>query len=209
MGTHGRRGLSRGLLGSVAESVDDSLTRLMRRRPTLASGARARASVEARAHGTADALHPTMIPRHILAPIDFDDTSDRALDLAAELAKAFGASLTILHTVDIPPYAYANFGAALPPPDLLGILEHHAREALDGRLRKVQTAIPEAKVILTTGVPWREILAAVDRVSADMVVLGTQRHGWLEHALLGSVAEKIVRASPVPVLTVPPSRKQS
>jgi len=150
-----------------------------------------------------------MIPRHILVPIDFDETSDCALELAAGLAQAFGASLTLLHTVDIPPYAYANFGAALPPPDVLGTLERRAREELDGRLRKVQAALPGAKAILTTGVPWREILAAVENVSADLVVLGTQRHRWLEHALLGSVAEKIVRASPVPVLAVPPRRKDS
>jgi nucleotide-binding universal stress UspA family protein len=71
----------------------------------------------------------------------------------------------------------------------------------------VQEAIPGAKAILTTGVPWREILAAVERGPADLVVLGTQRHQWLERALLGSVAEKVVRASPVPVLAVPPRRK--
>jgi nucleotide-binding universal stress UspA family protein len=112
-----------------------------------------------------------------------------------------------LHTVDIS-RAYANFGAALAPLDILGVLAGRAREALD-RLRWAQAAIPGAKAILTTGMPWSEILAAVERVSADLVVLGTRRHRWLEHALLGSVAEKVVRASPVPVLTVPPRRKDA
>ena len=61
------------------------------------------------------------------------------------------------------------------------------------------------KAVVATGVPWRQILAAVGETGIDLVVVGTQRRRWLEHALLGSVAEKIVRTSPVPVLTVPPA----
>jgi nucleotide-binding universal stress UspA family protein len=150
-----------------------------------------------------------MIPRHILAAIDFDETSDHALDVATNLARTFGASLTLVHTVDIPPYAYANFGAALPPPDVLGTLEHHAREELDRRLASIRPTLPESQAVLTTGVPWREIVASVEARHADLVVVGTQRRRWLEHALLGSVADKVLRTSPVPVLAVPPRPKDA
>ncbi len=61
--------------------------------------------------------------RNILVPIDFDETSDHALKTAMDLAQSVGASVTVLHTVEIPPYAYAYFGAALLPPDMLSSLE--------------------------------------------------------------------------------------
>jgi nucleotide-binding universal stress UspA family protein len=143
---------------------------------------------------------------HILVPIDFDETSDRAVKTAIDLAGDVKASITLLHTIEIPQYAYANFGAALPPPDLLSALEVAARRSLDQKLEVVRATVPSAKGIVTTGVPWRQILAAIDDRQADLVVMGTHgRHG-LGHALLGSVAEKIVRTSPVPVMTVPPPR---
>ncbi len=150
-----------------------------------------------------------MIFRNVLAPIDFDETSDCALEAAIDLAQTFGASLTILHTVELPPYAYANFGAALPSPDTLGVLEVAARRGLDEKLRLARARVPTTKAILTTGVPWRHILSAIAAERADVVVIGTQRRRWLEHALLGSVAEKVVRTSPVPVLTIPATRTQS
>jgi nucleotide-binding universal stress UspA family protein len=145
-----------------------------------------------------------MIFRHVLAPIDFDDTSGRALEAATDLAQTFGASLTILHTVEVPAYAYGNFCAGLPSPDVLGVLEVSARRALDEKFRTVRARVPASKAVLTVGVPWRDILSAIAREGADVVVIGTQRQRWLEHALLGSVAEKVVRTSPVPVLSIPP-----
>jgi len=147
-----------------------------------------------------------MVFRHLLVPIDFDETSEHALEVAAGIARAFEASITVFHVVDLPPYAYANFGASLPTPDALASLEQHARRALDERLRRLQSSVPSGKAILTTGVPWREIVATAVSIDADLIVIGTQRRRWLEHALIGGVAEKVVRTSPVPVLTVPPRK---
>ena len=143
--------------------------------------------------------------RCILVPIDFDESSDQALRMAASLASRLGAAITLVHTVEIPTYTYANFGAALPPPESLSSLEAAARRLLDERLATVRTTVPAATAILSTGVPWRQILAAIDQCQADLVVMGTHARRGLRHLLLGSVAEKIVRASPVPVLTVPPA----
>jgi universal stress protein A len=121
--------------------------------------------------------------RHILVPVDFDETSDHALKMATELAVDAKASLTLLHTIDIPPYAYANFGAALPPPDMLTSLEIAARRALDKKLETVRAALPSAKAVLTTGVPWRQILTAIDEGRADLVVMGRHRRHGLDRAL--------------------------
>jgi nucleotide-binding universal stress UspA family protein len=144
--------------------------------------------------------------QNILVPIDFDETSDHALKTAAALAATLGASITVLHTVEIPPYAYAYFGAALPPPDMLSLVEAAARKSLDQKLETVRATVPSATAILTTGVPWRQIIAGIEERKADLVVMGTHARRGVEHVLLGSVAEKIVRASSVPVLTVPPPR---
>jgi nucleotide-binding universal stress UspA family protein len=144
-----------------------------------------------------------MTAPHLLAPVAFDDASDHALDVAAQLAQILGASMTVLHAVDLPPYTCTSLGAAFPPPDLRGTLERHAREELDRRLRHVQATLPDARAVLAMGVPWREIVAAIETQHADLVVMGAQRRGWLQHLLLGGVAKKVVRASKVPVLAVP------
>jgi nucleotide-binding universal stress UspA family protein len=144
--------------------------------------------------------------RYILVPIDFDETSDRVLKTAIDLAQSVNASITVLHTVEVPPYAYAYFGAALPPPDILSSLEGAARTLLDQKLETVRATLPSAKSILTTGVPWRQIIAGIEELKADLVVMGTHARRGVAHVLLGSVAEKIVRASSVPVLTVPSPR---
>jgi len=144
--------------------------------------------------------------RNILVPIDFDETSDDALKTATALAASLGASITVLHTVEIPTYSYAYFGAALPPPDVLSLVEAAARKSLDEKLEIVRATVPAAKAILTTGVPWRQIVAGIEEIKADLVVMGTHARRGVERMLLGSVAEKIVRASSVPVLTVPPPR---
>jgi nucleotide-binding universal stress UspA family protein len=149
---------------------------------------------------------PVSMPfRRVLVPIDFDEVSDHALAVAADLAEANKAELTILHVVDLPPYAYANFGASLPPPDVLGALETHARESLEQRVRRVRAKGIASHALLASGVPWRKILGAMDDVNPDLVVIGTRRRAPLQHALLGSVAERVLRVSPVPVLTVPPA----
>jgi nucleotide-binding universal stress UspA family protein len=141
--------------------------------------------------------------RLILVPIDFDATSERVVDTATELARALAASITLFHVIEVPLYEYANFGGALPSPDAQEAVEASARRALDQKLQAVWATVPSAKAVLTRGEPWRLVSNAITELKADLVVIGTQRRRWLEHALLGSVADKIVRTSPVPVVAVP------
>lgn len=138
--------------------------------------------------------------RNILVPVDFGDSSRAALDLALDLAKTHGSTLTLLHTWEIPVYGYG--GMEFAAIDMLTPIEQAAREELDRWLADAKKQQPQATAILTRGVAWREILSAVEQSKPDLVVMGTHGRRGISHALVGSVAEKIVRMSPAPVLTV-------
>ena len=137
---------------------------------------------------------------HILVPTHFAEPSQRALELALELAGILGADLTIMHTCEIPAYAYP--GLALAPIDLLSPIEDVARKKLDELVSSLSQRCRSCKGVLKVGIPWEEILEVVNQAQADLVIMGTHGRRGVTHALLGSVAEKLVRMSPVPVLTV-------
>jgi len=137
--------------------------------------------------------------KHILVPLDFGEPSRRALELAIELTQQFGAALTLVHVYEIPAMAYG--GLAPTAIDLVTPIMKAAQDELDRELTEVRRRVPTTKGILRSGVPWREIVAAIEEIGADLVVMGTHGRRGLPHLVLGSVAEKIVRMSPVPVLT--------
>jgi nucleotide-binding universal stress UspA family protein len=143
----------------------------------------------------------TMIDfKHILVAVDFADSSQEALAAAVELAKRFGAKLTLTHTCEVPAYAYP--GMAFAAVDLLTPVEDAAREALAAALADVQKTLPATKGILRRGLAATETLAVIAAEKPDLVVIGTHGRTGVTRAFLGSVAERIVRQSPVPVLTV-------
>lgn len=133
----------------------------------------------------------------IVIAVDFEDASRRAIDLAKELAAPLGATLVLVHAYALPVYTYPG----LEPSILPGF--HHevttaARNALDALSADV--GVPSA--VLRDGDPAREILAFARERRASMIVMGTHGRRGLAHALLGSVAEKVIRDSEIPVLTV-------
>lgn len=142
-----------------------------------------------------------MLPfTNILVATDFGDSSRAALDFAIELTKKTGARLTVLHAWEVPLLAY-NAVESLTV-EVLASIEDAAREDLDATLAEVQKQVPRATSILKRGVPWREIIDVIEQTKPDLVVIGTHGRRGISRALLGSVAEKIVRMSPSPVLTV-------
>lgn len=138
--------------------------------------------------------------RHLLVPVDFGESSDEALEVAIELATRFDSRLTLLHVYEIPAYVYG--GMTYATADLFAPIEEAAREHLAGTLRRVQKRLPRATAELRQGAPAVEVLAVVERLRPDLVVMGTHGRQGMRRMLLGSVAEKIVRLSTVPVLTV-------
>jgi nucleotide-binding universal stress UspA family protein len=137
---------------------------------------------------------------HVLVPIDFAEPSRRALDAAIELAQRFGGKLTLLHVYEVPAYVYG--GITFATADFLAPIEEAARKQLSEALTEVQRKVPSAKAVLRQGGPAYEILAAIADLHPDLVVMGTHGRRGVSHALLGSVAERVVRMSTAPVLTI-------
>lgn len=137
--------------------------------------------------------------KHILVPTDLGEPAKRALGFAIDLAAKFDGRITLVHVFDVP-LSYA--GMDLSPMDLLAPVWAAAREQLDALLTEVKRSNPDARLIVARGVPWREILATIEKEQPDLVVMGTHGRSGIGRALLGSVAEKIVRLSPAPVLTL-------
>ena len=139
---------------------------------------------------------------HILVPTDFSECSERALDTAIELARTFDARLTLLHAWTVPTFGYAE-ELAWPVVDL----ENAARRSLDDALRRCIGRHAQMDAILQNGMEYERILETIASRKIDLVVMGTHGRQGITRVVLGSVAEKIVRLSPVPVLTVGSSAK--
>jgi len=138
--------------------------------------------------------------QRILVASDFSDSSQQALALAIEIAEKFGSELTLLHSWEAPDYSYAA-GLYLPM-DVVAPIERAAVARLEEALLELKQRFPTAQSTLRSGVAWEQVLAAAGDLKADLIVMGTHGRRGLERALLGSVAEKVVRLSRVPVLTV-------
>src|SRR5262249_24891186 len=133
----------------------------------------------------------------ILVPIDFDDGSITALSLASELAAALDAEVAIVHVYELPIYTYPGLDpAALPP------LYTEVTDAARRALREFADEHGVSRAVLREGDVAIEILGAAKDLGARMIVMGTHGRGGLAHALLGSVTERVVRRSPIPVVTV-------
>jgi nucleotide-binding universal stress UspA family protein len=138
--------------------------------------------------------------KHILVSTDFSPSSSSAIELAVSLASQLDAELTLLHVWDVPVYPYLELTVGTA--DVTASIERAATDCLEAQLKKVQASLPRAKSRLMMGLPWQQILAAAKDGNADLLVMGTHGRRGLEHALMGSVAEKLVRLSTIPVLTV-------
>jgi universal stress protein A len=143
--------------------------------------------------------------KNILVPVDFSDASKQALRYACELADTFEASLHVLHAVENPylPSGYMEFYA--PPQEFFEQIEQEARKQLETLLTREEQARYGAVLVHRTGGPAQEIL---DYVRAqghiDLIVMATHGRGGVARLMMGSVADKVVRAAPCPVLTLRP-----
>ena len=140
----------------------------------------------------------------ILVPVDFSKASDRAIRYATTLANKFGARVTLLHVVEDPFVTGAWQAEAFIAnvPALLNDLMMGARTRLSELKTELATHAFIVDTAVITGPPARAI---VDHASAghfDLIVMGTHGRTGLSHALLGSVAERVVQKAPCPVLTV-------
>jgi nucleotide-binding universal stress UspA family protein len=143
---------------------------------------------------------PKTFLRHILVPHDFSETGEHALTFALDLAEPLVARATVLHVYEVPVFAFPE--SPVVTTDLAGQIEQAARRALDRVVARARRPGVTIDAVLRQGTIWSEIQAAAGEAKVDLIVMGTHGRRGLSRALLGSVAEKVVRTAPCPVLTV-------
>jgi nucleotide-binding universal stress UspA family protein len=182
LGTHGRSGIRRLVLGSVAEEV-------VRRAPhpvmTVGRGAKPPERIDG---------------GHLLVPIDFSDQQDRLLAHARELALAYGMTLTLFHVVEVESLPDV-YGAYADPPEP-GVLADRTKEAIDERAESLRERGVETTVEVRSGHAADETLAAAEEMDVDLLAIATHGRSGIERMLMGSVAEKVLRRAPCPVFAV-------
>lgn len=133
--------------------------------------------------------------RHILVPTDFEDSAEQALDLAIALASKRESKLTLVHA-ERPPASKEGSRASSVD------FERNAQTALDAAVARAKKSCTDVESVLAIGSRWERILEVATKRHADLIIMGTHGKEGLSRVLLGSVAERVVQMSKVPVLTL-------
>jgi nucleotide-binding universal stress UspA family protein len=188
IGTHGRSGFERLLLGSVAEHV-------LRKAhcPVL----------------TVPRRHPDAVPagpvlfKRILCAVDFSRSSMHALTYALSLAQEADACLTVVHVLGAEVVGQIGIGEEHPSlPTLRLRHEEEARTLLDKAVPESSAAYCKAETMLVRGKPWREILRVAVERQVELIVMGVQGRGAVDLMFFGSTTQHVVRDATCPVLTL-------
>lgn len=180
IGTHGRTGVDRYLLGSVTENVIR------------------RADVPVLTIRTSDERTVTYPYEDILVPTDGSEESLAAVDPAVNVARTYGATLHSLSAIDT-----HSIGIDVDTGELRDQLEDSALEAVEAvEERAVEASVSKTETAVVYGLPHQRICSYVTEHDVDLVVMGTHGYSGIPRYLLGSIAEKLVRTAPVPVMTV-------
>jgi nucleotide-binding universal stress UspA family protein len=195
MGTHGRSGFERLVLGSVTEKVLRKATC-----PVL--------SVPRRMPDVVPA--PGVLFKRILCAIDFSDCSMRALNYAMSLAQQADAHLTVVHVIEVPSEAPADFHET-GFGDLRGpqTLAEYITAAEQERRARLADAVPDAvrayctiETVVAAGKPYREILRIASEQHSELIVMGIHGRGAADRLFFGSTTQHVVRQASCPVLTL-------
>ncbi len=183
MGTHGRRGARRLLLGSVTEEV-------IRRSPCPV--------LTMRTHKEAWSL-----PRadRILVPVDFGKSTRQVMGVAARVAEHYDASITLAHVVDLEYYPYYGFGTdpfRSIQSDMIQASEDHLSELA----AELQAAGIIASWITVSGHPASTLRELAAESDVDLIVIGSHGRSGFDRAMVGSVSEKVLRSAHCPVMVV-------
>jgi universal stress protein A len=139
--------------------------------------------------------------RKILVPTDFSPAAVHALDYAKDLAQPFSARVLLVHAIPPTAYPLLNVGQVGHFPDLREEIRKRVQQDLEQAVASVQNKVP-VDIRILDGVPYAEILQCAANENADLIVMGTHGHTGIKHIVLGSTAERVVRLSTCPVLTV-------
>jgi len=138
---------------------------------------------------------------HIVVAVDGSDFADRALAMAADLAARYQAVLTLVTVV--PPQIVPSYGAPMFEPPDLGAIQAVYDEVLAKGREKVQNArIPRVETVRLEGIIVDELVAYLEKVKPDLLVMGSRGLSTGRRLFLGSVSDALVHHAPCPVLVV-------
>jgi nucleotide-binding universal stress UspA family protein len=149
--------------------------------------------------------------RRILVPVDFSASSHEAMRFAGELAKRFGAHITLIHVYQVPGYALPEGFLVAGPQTVITMTAEIEHALTEARTELAASGVGEVDALLVQGAAHVEILHVAKKGRFDLIVMGTHGRTGLSRALIGSVAEKVVRKSSCPVLTIhapPPEERE-
>jgi nucleotide-binding universal stress UspA family protein len=142
-----------------------------------------------------------MLPKNILVPTDFSDGAEEALDYACELARKLDATVHLVNVIGIPAVGVPELGVAFTATVIDSMVVDN-QKALDELAAHRAGETRMGQVLLKTGDARDLINQTANELGADLIVMGTHGRRGITRALLGSVAETVVRSAPCPVLTV-------
>jgi nucleotide-binding universal stress UspA family protein len=186
LGTHGRRGFKRLLLGSVTEAVlRDSPCPVLTVPPRAPAG-----------------LPEAVTFKRILCPMDFSVSALQALGFALDLARQADGLVTLVHAIEWLPDDAPGTSAHFNVPEFRRQLVQDAQGRLRTLVAEESRTWVEVDDVVVFGRAYREVLREADTRSADLIVMGAQGSGGIELALFGSTTQQVVRGATCPVLTV-------
>lgn len=141
-----------------------------------------------------------MLPKHILVPTDLSEGAEQALEYACELARTVSAQIHLLNVIGIPTMGVPELGLAVTS-TVIDQLVVESQEAID-RLARTKCNAQVGQALVRTGDARDVINQTAKELGIDLIVMGTHGRRGISRALLGSVAETVVRSAPCAVLTV-------
>ena len=142
-----------------------------------------------------------MLPKNILVPTDLSLHAEAAFDYACELALKLDATVHLINVIGIPALGVPELGVAVTSTMIDSMIAEN-QQALDAVVARRRTGVRMGEVLMKTGDARDMIDEAAKEVSADLIVMGTHGRRGVSRALLGSIAESVVRSAPCPVLTI-------
>jgi nucleotide-binding universal stress UspA family protein len=144
-----------------------------------------------------------IVLKNILVATDFSEPSDAALTYGRDLARSYSATMHVVHVVDNLVLRYTGDSSFAMLPDLQGKVEESAREQLKAIVTDEDRSQLRAKPTIVTSISAADAIVDYARDhEIDLIVIGTHGRRALGRLLMGSVAERVVRSAPCPVLTV-------
>ena len=142
-----------------------------------------------------------MLPKNILVPTDLSVHAEDALEYACELAQKLDATIHLVNVIGIPALGVPELGVAVTS-TMIDSMVSENQQALDALVARCRPGVSIGQVLMKTGDARDMIDEAAKEVSADLIVMGTHGRRGVSRALLGSIAESVVRSAPCPVLTI-------